>query len=136
MMSEKAKLFGDTITRRDIMASSGPAHQNHLGRSVSNFNKDLWERHRHDIVFRGNLAKLSASPLLQQLLDTGDKFLAEANPYGLIWGIGFRADDMRALHPQHWQGLNLLGDIVIKIRRSLTLLAPLASHPPIMGVTR
>ena len=99
MMSEKAKLFGDTITRRDIMASSDPAHQKHLGRSVFKFNYELWERHRYDIVLKGNLAKFSAPPLLQQLLDTGDKFLDEASPYDLVWGIDFSADDMRAFCP-------------------------------------
>ena len=86
MMSKKAKLFGDTATRRNIIASSDPARQKHLGRSVSNVNQHLWKRHRWDIV-NGNLAKFSVPPLLQQLIGTGDKILAEASPHDLIWAL-------------------------------------------------
>ena len=89
------------------MASSDPAHQEHLGRSVSNFNQDRWERRRS----QGHLAKRSAPPLIQQRLDTADKFLAEASPYDVVWGVGFRTGDMRAFDRQHWPGLNLLIDI-------------------------
>ena len=100
MMSEKAKLFGDTATRRDIIASSDPAQQKRLGRSVSNFNQGLWERHRYDIVYKGDLAKFSTPPFRQQLPDTGDKFLAEASPHDLVRDIDFRAADWQALRPQ------------------------------------
>ena len=93
MMSEKAKIFGDTATRRGIIVSSDPAQQKRLGRSVSNFNQGLWERHRYNIVYKGSLSKFSPPPFRQQLLDTGDKFLAKASPYDLVWGIGFRAAD-------------------------------------------
>ena len=78
MTSEKATLFGDTGNHRDIMASSDPAHQKYLGRSVSNFIRDIRERHRYDIVLKGNLAKFSAPPLLQTFV-TGDEFLAESS---------------------------------------------------------
>ena len=87
MMSEKPKRFGDTATRRNIMASSDLARQKHLGRSVSNFNQDLWERHRWDVVFNCNLAKFSVPPLLEQLIGTDDKILAEASPHDLIWAL-------------------------------------------------
>ena len=143
MMSEKAKIFGGTAARRKIMSSPNPIQKKHLGRSVSNFDQALWVQHRFVIVFKGNLAKFSAPPLLQQLVDTGDKFLAEASSYDLVWGLGFRSDDTRALQPPHWPGLNLLGDILTKIRHQLTPppplpppSAPLASHPPKMGLTR
>ena len=82
MMSEKANLFGDTVTRRNI--SLDPAQQKRLGSPVSNFNQEIWECHRYAIVFKGNLAKVSPFPLLQQLLDTGDKFLDEASPHDLV----------------------------------------------------
>ena len=103
MMSEKVKLFGNTITHRDIMGSSDPVRQKNLGRLVSNFNQTLWKLHRWDVVFNGNLAKFSFPPSLQQLIGTGDKILAEASPHDLIWGIGFRAEDMRAFRPPLFQ---------------------------------
>ena len=133
MMSEKAKLFGDTATRRKIMSSPNPAQQKRFGRSVPSFNQELWVQHRYDIVFKADLAKCSAPPLLQQLVDTGDKFLAEASPYDLVWGIGFTCDDRRALQPPLWPGLNLLGDILMKIRHQLASPPPL---PPPLRASR
>ena len=91
MMSEKVKLVGDIAARRNIMASPDPSHQTYIGRSVSNYYLELWERQHGDIVLRGNHAKFSAPPLRQAFLDTGDKILAEASPYDLIWGIGLRS---------------------------------------------
>ena len=119
MMSEKVKRFGDRVTRRDNIASSDLAQQKRLERSVSNFNQGLWERHRYDVVCKGNLAKFSIPPFRRQLVDTGDKFLAEASPHDLVWGIGFKAADWQALRPPQWRGLNLLGDILMAIRRQL-----------------
>ena len=85
------------------MASSNPARQKHLGRLISNFNQKLWVLHRWDIVFNGSLTKFSFPLLLQQLVGTGDKILAEASPHDLISGIGFRAEDMRAFRPPLFQ---------------------------------
>ena len=117
MMSEKANRCGDTATRLDIIASSDSAQQKRLGRFVSNFNQGLWERHRYDVVCKDNLAKFSTTPFRRQQLDTGDMFLAEASSHDLVWGIASRAADWQALQPQQWRGLNLLGDILMKIRR-------------------
>ena len=84
MVSKKAKGFGDTATRRDIIASSGPEQQKRLRRFESKFNQGLWERHRYDIIYKGNLAKVSTTPFRQQLLETGDKFLAQASLHDLV----------------------------------------------------
>lgn len=140
MMSEKAYLYGDTVTRLDIIASFYPEQQENLGRSVSNFNHGLWERHRYDIVFKGNLDKLSTPSFLQQLLGTSGKLSAEAYPRDLIWGVGFRADDWQRPQSQQWRGINVLAYVFMKIRRQLyqTPLnpAPLASRPSTMVTTR
>ena len=36
-----------------------------------------------------------------------------------IWGIGLAADDPRAMHPEQWQGLNLLGFALMDARDAL-----------------
>ena len=84
MMSEKVKLFSDTATRRDIIAASDPAQHKRLVRSVSNFNRGLWERHRYDILYKGSLAEFSTPLFHQKLLETGDMFLAVASPHDLV----------------------------------------------------
>ena len=63
MMSEQAKLFGDTAIRRKIMPFPNPAQQNRLGRSVSTFNQKRWVQNRYDIVFQGQPRQGFGSPL-------------------------------------------------------------------------
>ena len=50
------------------------------------------------------------------LLDTGDRLLAEASPYDLLRGIGYRADHVSARQPLLWCGLNLLGKALQTVR--------------------
>ena len=68
MMLEKVKCFVDTATRLKIMSSPNSAQPKRLGRSVSNFNQGIWVQHRYDIVLKGNLAKFSAPPILEQFV--------------------------------------------------------------------
>ena len=110
-MSEKVKIFDDPATRRDIIASSDPAHQKRLGRSVSQLQPSLLGRHLDDIVYQGNLDKVSTPLFCQQLLETRDKFLAEASTHDLVWVIGFRAAGWQALRPQQWRELHLLDEL-------------------------
>ena len=56
------------------------------------------------------------STLKEALLNTGNAVLAEASPKDKIWGIGLVEDDPNARNPEHWNGQNLLGDILMEIR--------------------
>ena len=62
------------------MFSSIPAQRKKLGRPVSNSNRELWEQHRYDVIFKSNLVNFS----VQQLVGTGDNPLAEPNPHDLV----------------------------------------------------
>ena len=65
----------------------------------------------------GNRAKFAQHPNLRRfLLDTGNRILVEASPVDKIWGIGLAQDDPRAQNPLQWQGLNLLGFALMKVR--------------------
>ena len=69
------------------------------------------------IVWYGNYLKFSQhEDLRERLLATGDRILAEASPYDLIWGIGYRAKDDLALDQKNWRGQNLLGKILMSVR--------------------
>jgi len=56
---------------------------------------------------------------MDKLKKTGDAILAEASPQDKIWGIGMTADDPDAKNPDHWNGQNILGDILMEIRGSV-----------------
>ena len=90
MMAEKARLFGDEETRREVMKATSPREQKALGREVTPFDPKRWTAACRDVVYRGNLAKYSQNAELGALLlATGDLILAEASPSDTI-GIWLR----------------------------------------------
>ena len=121
MMAEKARLFGDEAARIRILACRTPAEAKKLGRTVETFDDAVWETARSEIVVRANLAKFSQNLAMRDyLLATGNRVLVEASPVDRIWGIGLAANDMAALHPGAWRGLNLLGFALMEVRSRLT----------------
>jgi ribA/ribD-fused uncharacterized protein len=124
MMAQKAKLFGDEETRAEILSARDPAEAKSLGRRVRGFDEQLWTAHRFQIAVRGNVAKFEQNAELKDwLLGTGSHVLVEASPVDRVWGIGLAVDDKRALDPETWRGLNLLGFALMKARATLRLRA-------------
>jgi len=117
MMSEKARLFGDEKTLKDILESKSPRKQKDYGRLVSNFNPDVWNQKCRDVVLQGNIHKFTQNKDLKGLLvDTKDLVFVEASPYDLIWGIGLSADDPDATDKSKWRGTNWLGEVLMSAR--------------------
>ncbi|MCK5539079.1 MAG: NADAR family protein [Bacteroidales bacterium] len=112
MMAEKALLFADLKTRDAILTTICPSYAKELGRMVKNYDEDIWNRHKINIVLQGNLAKFSQNPkLLQQLLSVKELFV-EASPHDKIWGIGLSIDNPQIYEKSNWLGENLLGLIL------------------------
>ncbi len=121
MMAEKARLFSDGGTLARILAAPSPGVAKALGRAVENFAEVEWEASRFDIVVRGNVAKFRQnSDLRTYLLNTGEQVLVEASPVDTVWGVGLAQDDPRAQNPEQWQGVNLLGFALMKVRTILS----------------
>lgn len=122
MMAQKAILFNDEIAYRKIIQSKTPGEAKAIGREVLNFDNNIWEEKRFDIVLKGNMEKFSQNPELKTfLLNTKDRILVEASPVDAIWGIGLAANDERATNPKQWQGLNLLGFALMEVRELLKM---------------
>lgn len=120
MMAEKARLFGDQQILQEIQRTNSPGKAKALGRKVAGFKEETWRQHRFEIVVRGNLAKFSQHPSLQEfLLQTGNKVLVEASPHDSIWGIGLSVSSRQATNPSEWKGLNLLGFALMEVRDRL-----------------
>lgn len=118
MMAEKALLFGDHVTKEQILKAPNPGAAKALGRQVRGFDEATWLRHRFSIVVRANEAKFAQNPELGQFLrQTGDRILVEASPVDRVWGIGLAQDYEKVNNPNQWRGLNLLGFALIQVRR-------------------
>jgi len=120
MMAEKARLFRDDAALAQVLSAANPGAAKSAGRKVKGFDEALWLEHRFDIVVRANRAKFEQNKAMAKfLLQTGDQVLVEASPVDAIWGIGMAASDERAGDPTEWQGLNLLGFALMRVRADL-----------------
>lgn len=117
MMYHKAKLFGDNGIAKQILESTNPKEQKQLGRLVSNFDANIWNEHKYEIVKRGNTLKFSQNPSMKkELMSTRTSILVEASPYDRVWGIGIGELDNRRFNPSNWRGENLLGFALTEVR--------------------
>ena len=120
MMYEKAICFGDSETASQILKTSDVAEIKQHGRAVKDYNDQVWNGVRQIIVYEGLLAKFSQDlELKRQLLDTGDAILCECAVKDRIWGIGLSMKDPDRLDMSKWQGTNLLGFALMKVRDKL-----------------
>jgi ribA/ribD-fused uncharacterized protein len=102
------------------VAAERPSEVKKLGREVANFDAKAWEAARAGIVFDGNFAKFSQKAALRKfLLGTGERIIVEASPVDRIWGVGLASDNPRIGDPSRWDGLNLLGFELMKVRAAL-----------------
>ena len=120
IMAAKARLFGDDEVLANILKSSDPKTAKALGRTVKNFDDEIWIANARQLVIEGNLAKFAQNQEIKTfLLATGKTVLVEASPNDRIWGIGLMAGDERAKNPMTWQGQNLLGFALMNVREQL-----------------
>ena len=119
-MHRKAELFGDSEVAAKILEAQSPGEAKALGREVRGFDEGIWVESRWDIAAAGNLAKFSQNQRLREyLLATGTRVLVEASPVDSIWGIGMDKAAATDSHPSDWQGLNLLGFVLMQVRSEL-----------------
>ena len=117
MMAEKAKLFNDMNAYQLILQKEHPGDIKKLGRQIKNFNEEIWNKNKINIVVKGNILKFSQNEELKNfLIGTGDKVLVEASPHDQIWGIGMYAKDPNVTNPVKWRGQNLLGFSLMHVR--------------------
>lgn len=120
MMFQKALLFEDYDVASKILETSNPKKQKELGRLVKNFDNKVWQENARRIVYEANKLKFLQNPsLLQELMDTKNKFLVEASPDDSIWGIGYAENDPEAKDINKWRGTNWLGCILTLLRNDI-----------------
>lgn len=118
MMHKKAMLFGDITTAEQILTEKDPRTIKNLGRRVANYNQQVWDAEKYEIVLRNNLAKFTQnSDILEKLCATKGYEIVEAASYDRIWGIGFSKTN--ALQNKQKWGQNLLGKALMDVRSKL-----------------
>lgn len=112
----KAQSFGDIESCNKILKASNPAEAKDLGRRVSNFNPDVWNNIKYQMMYLAVYSKFSQNRLArgELLIYAGNGPFVECNPVDLIWGIGYSMEDAPHSDPTTW-GKNLLGKILDKV---------------------
>lgn len=118
MMYQKAKLFNDNASVVKILDTQSAKEQQKLGRQVKNYNQEVWNRAKFNIVYMGNLLKFSQNEHLRLFLKSCRPNLVEASPVDKIWGIGHGMVDINKDNylPFLNDGENLLGKALTKVR--------------------
>lgn len=129
MMAGKARVFKDRQALTMIMDAKTPFKCKQIGRSVKgilggSWDKNdvkLWDQHKEDVVYKGNMLKFGQNPdLLRELLATASYELCEASEKDKIWGVGLSIEQCIYSPVKNWpkDGQNLLGKILVKVRNS------------------
>lgn len=120
MMYSKAVLFNDNEIAEEILSTSDVGKIKALGRAVNNYNDIIWNGIRQIIIYEGLLEKFRQNNELKELLlATKDHVLAECAVQDKIWGIGLSMKDDARLDMNKWQGQNLLGFAIMRVRENI-----------------
>ena len=121
-MYQKAMTFYDTKIAEEILKLEEPREIKKLGREVKNFNESVWNNVREEIMYRGVKAKFEQDTISKQCLlmpEYKDKHFVEGSPIDKIWGVGIRYDNSKIDNKENWDGLNLLGKILDRVREEI-----------------
>ena len=119
-MYMKAIVFGDEEIAKQILADGDPKKVKALGRKVQNYDEQVWNDKRYQIMLKANVAKFSQNEDLKELLLSpeyeGHGFV-EASPYDKVWGVRMYESNPDIDDESKWKGLNLLGKVLDETRK-------------------
>ena len=117
LMYKKALIFGDGKIALDIMCTHDVAKIKALGRKIKDYNEEVWESNRKQLMCDILYAKFTCDVYIRiLLLETEDETLVECAVKDKIWGVGFSMTDERRFDKSKWRGRNLLGKYLMKVR--------------------
>jgi ribA/ribD-fused uncharacterized protein len=131
-MYYKCLTFNDTLFSRvqtkentnndlleKILNETSPTKIKKLGRSVNNYNEEIWSNKRYEIMVNALRLKFSQNnDIKDKLIKTENKNLYEASQFDRIWGIGYFAKNAITKDKSKF-GNNLLGKALMEIRNEL-----------------
>ena len=117
IMYKKCVTFGDSDSAKAVLATSNTALQQDIGRHATGYIGGVWAGMRQMVAFEGLMAKfIQNEELKKMLLDTGDAILVECAGSDKIWACGIRLDDNRRFNASNWDGSNILGFTLMRVR--------------------
>jgi ribA/ribD-fused uncharacterized protein len=115
-MWRKAIFFKDFEIALKILETTNPQEAKSLGRKVKYYDDIKWNQIREQIMYEVNIDKYKDEKLQGILLSTKNLIIVESSPVDKIWGVGLSKEDPRILDEKNWNGLNLLGKVLMRVR--------------------
>ncbi len=123
ILYNKSLLFNDTKMAEHIMTLDVQDMVKYMrlyGAIENSSDRKLWNNHKKIIVREGNMLKFEQNDAARkELLSTGNKTIGFATEYDTEWGIGLSIYDKGKFDRRMWRGKNVLGKILIDIRKEL-----------------
>lgn len=146
IMMCKAALFKDYRTFDAIQNCRDSRQAKALGRRVSPFDQQVWDRNQCTIAKHVMVAKLQWKNFRVFLLQTRDDTIAECTAGDSVWGSAIAANDANIYYPGRWRGMNILGWSLMEARdearridqlqlQQLVPIPPQPSAPPAFADT-
>lgn len=115
--SMKAVEFKDEDTLKKIMKTKTSKAVKALGNKVKDFNEEVWNEKRDEVMEKAIRAKFVQHPeLRKKLVETEDKVIGYADARDVYWSIGTSMGLEKAKTPSKWRGQNKLGKILMALR--------------------
>ena len=120
-MYMKALFFDDHEAANKVLEAKTPYDAKKIGRTVKNFDEDLWSAVAETVMYDVNASKYTQNvALLEGMMATRGKELVEASKFDKIWGTGFAEDDPQGYNKYNWPpNCNKLGRVLTKLRDDL-----------------
>ena len=121
-MAKKAEYFKDTEILEEILKAETPEKAKKLGRKVKNFDAKKWSEVCFEKMYEAVYAKFSQNSNLKELILSDEfegKGFVEGSPFDAIWGVKMDWRNPDIDDECNWQGQNLLGKVLNKVREDL-----------------
>lgn len=119
VMALKAELFHDWETLNLILNEKSAKMQKELGRQVRGFDSTVWDKNKREIYKTAVYEKFRQNKDIRDmlLLIPRQAIICEAAPWDNVWGNGLSMNDPLATDLRKWPGKNLLGEILMDVRK-------------------
>lgn len=120
IMYRKAKLFGEDRIAEDIMDADTPKECKELGDSeVFRKYEEEWIKIRERVYYEVLFDKFSVERQRCELVNTGSLHIVYATMSDSLLGIGVSEKSENATQPEKWEGINMLGNVLMRVRSVL-----------------
>lgn len=121
-MACKARCFDDHESYKEIRKATTPEQAKKLGRKVKGFDDKIWDNFKYEIMLAGVYAKFSQNEDLKKFILSSEfegKYFVEGSPFDGVWGVKIDYRNPDVDDPTKWNGENLLGKALNKVREKL-----------------